>query len=65
MSKKFWGWYVAGGLGATVLTAILLPNIIAGLVFAAFLAAPVVGYFLLDPSQRKRLRRLNRKQIGS
>jgi hypothetical protein len=28
------------------------------------IAVPVVGYFMLDPSQRKRLNRVTRKQIG-
>lgn len=65
MSKKALGWYVVGGIGVTILTFVLLPNIIALLILAALVAAPVVGYFMLDPSQRKRLRRVSRKQIGS
>ncbi|PVC83899.1 hypothetical protein DBP19_32845 [Streptomyces sp. CS090A] len=28
------------------------------------IGVPVAGYLLLDPSQRSRLRRVNRKQIG-
>ncbi|MQA02990.1 MAG: hypothetical protein GEV07_09790 [Streptosporangiales bacterium] len=65
MTKKALGWYAVGGIGATILAFAILPNIIAGLIFVAIVAAPVVGYFMLDPSQRRRLRRVSRKQIGS
>ena len=62
MSKK--GWYIVGGIGAVIVAFILLPNWIAGLILAALIAAPVAGYLMLDPSQRKRLRRVRRRQIG-
>lgn len=62
MSKK--GWYIVGGIGAGVIAWWLLPNWIAALIIAAVIAAPVVGYFMLDPGQRKRLRRIRRRQIG-
>jgi len=57
----------AGGVLATtiILWALPIPGFIVGLVFLALVAAPVVGYFMLDPSQRRRLRRVTRKQIGS
>jgi hypothetical protein len=34
------------------------------LVIAAAIAVPVVGYLMLDPSQRRRLREHGRKRIG-
>ncbi len=34
------------------------------LVIAAAIAIPAVGYFMLDPSQRRRLRDQGRKRIG-
>jgi ABC-type bacteriocin/lantibiotic exporter with double-glycine peptidase domain len=35
-------------------------------VIAAAIAVPVAGYLMLDPSQRRRLRRIQRRrQIGS
>ena len=65
MAKK--AVYYAGGVAVNmlVLWALPIPGIIVGLIFLALVAAPVVGYLLLDPSQRRRLRRVSRKQIGS
>jgi ABC-type bacteriocin/lantibiotic exporter with double-glycine peptidase domain len=38
---------------------------IALVVIAAAIAVPVAGYFMLDPSQRRRLKRIQeRKQLG-
>ncbi|MQA77165.1 MAG: hypothetical protein GEV10_01560 [Streptosporangiales bacterium] len=62
MPKK--AWYIIGGVGGAIVAWWLLPNWIAVLIIAAVIAAPVVGYFMLDPSQRKRLHRVRRKQIG-
>ena len=42
-----------------------LPWEIGVLVIAAAIALPVGAYFMLDPSQRRRLKRINeRKQLG-
>jgi hypothetical protein len=51
--------YVIGAIVALLLL-ILLPGPLKLLV----LAVPVVGYFMLDSSQRRRLRRITRRQIG-
>lgn len=56
--------YVVGGVGAAILAWVLLPNLLALLIILGVVAVPVVGYFMLDPSQRRRLRRITRKQIG-
>lgn len=63
MPKK--GWYAIGGVAAAIIVLVWLPGWLAGLIIAALVVAPVVGYFMLDPSQRKRLRRASRKQIGN
>lgn len=52
-------------IGAVVaLVALVLFMTLPGWLAVAILAVPVVGYFLLDSSQRRRLRGLGRKQIG-
>jgi len=54
--------YLLGGAAAAVIAFILLPNWIALLLI---IGVPVAGYLMLDPSQRRRLRRAaGRKQIG-
>jgi hypothetical protein len=56
--------YVLGGIGVALFAWWILPNWLAGLIIVAIVAAPVVGYFMLDESQRSRLTRLrDRRQI--
>jgi hypothetical protein len=50
--------YVLGGAGVALLALWLLPPWLAGLIIFAVVAAPVVGYFMLDESQRRRIARL-------
>lgn len=58
--------YVVGGVGVGVLLWIFgVPGWIVGLLLLAAIAAPVVGYAILDPSQKRRLKSIARKQIGS
>ncbi|MFC4058176.1 hypothetical protein ACFOWE_07705 [Planomonospora corallina] len=56
--------YAIGAGAAVVLSLIFLPNWLALLVVLGVVAAPVVGYMMLDPSQRERLRRARRRGIG-
>jgi hypothetical protein len=56
-------YYIGAGI-ASVLALMLLPSLIAWLVVIVALGAPVVAYFMLDESQRARLRRIRRRQIG-
>ncbi|MET9413112.1 hypothetical protein ABZY03_02760 [Streptomyces klenkii] len=51
----------AGGVAVGVILLWLLPFWVALLVMVG---VPVGAYLLLDPSQRKRLRRVSRKEIG-
>lgn len=47
------------------LILLLINPLVAVLVIAAAIAIPVAGYLMLDPSQRRRLRDIQRrKQIG-
>jgi ABC-type bacteriocin/lantibiotic exporter with double-glycine peptidase domain len=47
------------------LILLLINPWIALVVIAAAIAIPVAGYFMLDPSQRRRLKRIQeRKQLG-
>jgi hypothetical protein len=56
------------GIGGVVLGLILLwllPTWIGILIIAAAIALPVGAYLMLDPSQRRRLREIQRrKQLG-
>ncbi|WP_018658400.1 hypothetical protein [Actinomadura flavalba] len=56
---------IIGGVGVGLLLFWLLPNIVATLIILGLVAVPVVGYLMLDPSQRRRLRAQGRKRIGS
>ncbi|MCK2221002.1 hypothetical protein MF672_045445 [Actinomadura sp. ATCC 31491] len=57
--------YVIGAAIAVVVTWILpLPGWITLLVILAAIGAPVVGYLMLDPSQRERLKRARRRGLG-
>ncbi|MFD3658379.1 hypothetical protein [Streptomyces sp. NPDC058620] len=51
-------------LGGVVAAAILWPLIGFWWALLVLIGVPVAGYLMLDPSQRRRLRRVSRKQIG-
>ena len=54
-----------GGIIIGLILLWVLPWEIGALIIAAAIALPVGAYFMLDPSQRRRLRRINeRKQLG-
>ena len=54
--------YIIGGVAAIIAAIIWLPF---WLVVLVIVGVPVVGYLMLDPSQRRRLRSRRRRQIGS
>jgi hypothetical protein len=56
--------YVIAGLVVGLIALWILPTWLAVLIIIGLLAAPVVAYLLLDPSQRRRVRQVGRKQIG-
>lgn len=59
------GWLIAGGVGVGLLLLIWLPWWVPVLFIAAVVGIPVAAYLMLDPSQRRRLRRIReRKQLG-
>ena len=54
-----------GGVVVGLIVLWLLPWWIGALIIAAAIALPVGAYLMLDPSQRRRLRRIQqRRQIG-
>jgi cell division protein FtsW (lipid II flippase) len=57
--------YVLGGIGVAVLAWILLPWWVTTLLVLAIIATPVVAYAMLDSSQKRRLKNLASRQIGS
>lgn len=64
MSRK---WQIAAGAIVVAIVLLILgaPTWVIGLIVVAALAVPVVGYLMLDPSQRRRLRAIRqRRQIG-
>ncbi|WP_440067296.1 hypothetical protein [Streptosporangium sp. OZ121] len=53
------------GAGAVVfLSWLFLPGFVTLLILLGVVAAPVVGYLMLDPSQRERLKRSRRRGLG-
>jgi hypothetical protein len=51
-------------IGGVALGLILIPLIGFWMALLVIVGVPAVAYFALDPSQRRRLRRLNRKELG-
>ncbi|WEH37132.1 hypothetical protein PZB75_29470 [Streptomyces sp. AM 4-1-1] len=51
-------------LGGVVAAVVLMPFIGFWLSLLIVIGVPVVAYLTLDPAQRRRLRRINRREIG-
>jgi membrane protein implicated in regulation of membrane protease activity len=51
-------------VGGVAVGLLLIPLLGFWLSLIVVLGIPTVAYFMLDPSQRRRLRRINRKEIG-
>ncbi|MET8139195.1 hypothetical protein ABZU32_02670 [Sphaerisporangium sp. NPDC005288] len=56
--------YYVGAAIASILALLLLPSLVAWILVIVLLGGPVAAYFMLDESQRARLRRIRRRQIG-
>lgn len=60
--------HMMAGIGGVIIGLILLavlPWWVPVLIIAAAIAIPVIGYRMLDPSQRRRLRQArSRRQLG-
>jgi hypothetical protein len=57
--------FAVGGIAIGLILLIFAPWWVSVLIIAAAIALPVGAYLMLDPSQRRRLRRVQqRKQIG-
>ncbi|MEV6162164.1 hypothetical protein AB0L71_09575 [Streptomyces sp. NPDC052052] len=51
-------------IGGVVAAVVLMPLIGFWPSLLVLIGVPVLGYLLLDPGQRRRLRRIARKEIG-
>ncbi|HET6354948.1 hypothetical protein ACFYW6_25895 [Streptomyces sp. NPDC002659] len=51
-------------IGGVAVGLLLMPLIGFWLSLLVVIGVPAVAYFMLDPSQRRRLRRVSRKEIG-
>ncbi|MFG2722135.1 hypothetical protein ACGFW5_28175 [Streptomyces sp. NPDC048416] len=51
-------------VGGVVAGLILIPLIGFWLALLVLIGVPVAAYFTLDPSQRRRLRHISRKELG-
>ncbi|MEU8709797.1 hypothetical protein [Streptomyces sp. NPDC048565] len=51
-------------IGGVVAAVVLIPFIGFWLSLLVLIGVPAVGYLMLDPTQRRRLRRISRKEIG-
>lgn len=51
-------------IGGVAVGLLLMPLIGFWLSLLVIVGVPAVAYFMLDPSQRRRLRRVSRKEIG-
>lgn len=56
--------FFVGGVVVGLILLLVLPWWVGAVVIAAAIAIPAAGYLMLDPSQRRRLRNLNRRGIG-
>jgi uncharacterized membrane protein len=62
MNRK---WWIVGGVGAGILALLVFDWWVVLLILLAVIGLPVAGYLMLDPSQRRRLRRIReRRQLG-
>ncbi|ADG87554.1 hypothetical protein TBS_24290 [Thermobispora bispora] len=57
-------YYVGAAIASVIAILLPLPSILTWLIVLGLLGAPVAGYFMLDESQRARLRRIRRRQLG-
>lgn len=57
--------YVVGGIVVALIAWWLLGGWLTLLIVLGIIAAPIAGYLMLDPSQRRRLRGQARKRLGS
>ncbi|QFG25078.1 hypothetical protein [Actinomadura sp. WMMB 499] len=56
--------FVIGGVAVGFLTLFIFPWWITALIILGVIAAPLAGYLMLDPSQRKRVRAQGRKRLN-
>ncbi|GAA5044500.1 ABC-type transporter Mla maintaining outer membrane lipid asymmetry permease subunit MlaE [Thermocatellispora tengchongensis] len=57
-------YYIGAAVVSVVALLLPIPSLLSWLIVLGVLGAPVVAYFMLDESQRKRLKRVRRRGIG-
>ena len=57
-------YYVGAAIVSVIALLLPLPSLLTWLIVLVVLGAPVAAYFMLDPSQRARLKRIRRRQSG-
>ncbi len=56
--------FLIGGVVLGIVALLILPTWVGVLIILAAIGIPVAGYFMLDPSQRRKVRQEGRKRIG-
>lgn len=56
---------IIGGIAVGLIALKILGPLIGMLIVLGVIALPVIGYLMLDPSQRRRVRGQARKRLGS
>ncbi len=64
MSNRMKFFLIAGVVLGIVVLLTGLPAWVGGVIILAAIGIPVAGYFMLDPSQRRKVRQEGRKRIG-
>lgn len=57
-------YYIGAAIVVAVAFILPIPSLLSWLIALGVLGAPIVAYFMLDPSQRARLKRIRRREIG-
>lgn len=57
--------YIIGGVAVGLVALFILPGWLKVLIILSVIALPVVGYLMLDPTQRRKVRGHARKRLGS
>jgi membrane protein implicated in regulation of membrane protease activity len=57
--------FTIGGIVVGLFLLIWLPWYVTALVIVLAIALPVAAYRMLDPSQRRRLKEIRRRQVGN
>ncbi|MDF5751038.1 hypothetical protein [Spongiactinospora sp. TRM90649] len=57
-------YYIGAAIASVIILMLPLPALIGWIIVIALLGGPAAAYYMLDPSQRERLRRVNKRRLG-